>query len=246
MNFWGRKCWKDGRKELLPLTSLHNLIQRNYKMWQSWKWTSRKDKPVHFIDSEMSGVGWDSEHHPIQTPCSGQGQLKHVATCVGQILNISRVRDSIPSPRRLVQSSTRVQSQQKEKLLFLRFKNNFFQCAHCPLSFSSTCWAIQPSCQVYLLEKQSGVIEIAMRIILGKKHLLLQQEGHAHWRKKQHQENQKTWLRLGEEEIQLHIFKITLHTQEAIGRVKSSYIPGIVYGRIIQEKWRLKMQETTK
>lgn len=48
-------------------------------------------------------------------------------------------------------------------------------------------------------------------------------------------------LRLGEKGIQLHIFKIILHTQEAIGSVKSACISESVYGRIRQEKWRLKM-----
>lgn len=52
----------------------------------------------------------------------------------------------------------------------------------------------------------------------------------------------KTWGKRNS----IAILKIILHTQEVIDSMKSSCIPEIVYGRIIQEKWRLKMQKTTK
>jgi len=73
--------------------------------------------------------------------------------------------------------------------------------------------------------------------MLGKKHLLPQQAGYARRRsstKKIRKPEQKTQEKANE----LHILKVVLHIQEVIYSMKFSSIPEIVYGRIIQEKWR--------
>lgn len=70
----------------------------------------------------MSGVGRDPGHHPIPIPCSGQGQLKHVA--LRQVLNISKDRDSTPPPGDLF--SLQPVFRHNKKTLFLRFKHDFF------------------------------------------------------------------------------------------------------------------------
>lgn len=47
--FWGRKWWKVGQLlQLLQLASLHNLVQRNYKMWWSWSESQvRQTSSIH-------------------------------------------------------------------------------------------------------------------------------------------------------------------------------------------------------
>lgn len=79
----------------------------------------------------MSGVGRDPEHHPNQTPWSGQGQFKHVA--MGQVLNISKDGYCIPSLGRPVQCSTSAQSQQQKSLLFGLNMIFFLSVAQLPL-----------------------------------------------------------------------------------------------------------------
>lgn len=65
-------------------------------------------------------MGRDPGQHPVQPPCSGQGQLNHVAE--GQDLNFSKDGDSTTSPGHLF-SVQPVFSHNKKKL-FLMFTCN--------------------------------------------------------------------------------------------------------------------------
>lgn len=97
--FLGRKRWKDGQKRITTTCLVAELGTKKLQHVAVSKWTADKKNQLTSQIQKMSGVGRVPEHHPIQTPCSGQGQLKHVAT--GQVLNISKDRDSIPSPWKL-------------------------------------------------------------------------------------------------------------------------------------------------
>lgn len=66
----------------------------------------------------MAEVRKDAWQSPRPTPCSGQGQLEHVAE--GQVLSISKAGDSTASPYNLFQCLTSSHSLKKKT------KNFFF------------------------------------------------------------------------------------------------------------------------
>lgn len=80
--FWRENGEKLGRKELLQLDSLHNLIQGNYKMWQSWSELQiRQTSSLHRF---RKCLGWEGTLDITQSQSPAQGRVNSSTLLCGK------------------------------------------------------------------------------------------------------------------------------------------------------------------